>query len=73
MSTFDARDQSGRLASVSALALDIYQDAEKAQTFLDRPHAMLNGKVPRDVALASPAGADAVINLLGRVAYSGGV
>ena len=34
---------------------------------------MLGGKAPRDVVIASGAGADVVINLLGRAAYGGGV
>jgi uncharacterized protein (DUF2384 family) len=54
-------------------ALDIYHDGDNVREFLNRPHAMLDGKPPHDVALATGPGADAVINLLGRVAYSGGV
>jgi uncharacterized protein (DUF2384 family) len=34
---------------------------------------MLDGKPPLDVALATGPGADLVINILGRVAYGGGV
>jgi uncharacterized protein (DUF2384 family) len=34
---------------------------------------MLEGKSPRDVALATGPGADAVVNILGRAAYGGAV
>ena len=37
------------------------------------PHPMLDNRAPLEVALATGLGADAVINLLGRAAYSGGV
>ena len=42
-------------------------------SFLDRPHPMLDDVAPLEIALATGPGADAVINLLGRAAYSGGV
>ncbi len=66
-------DRLARLAKVYVFALDIYKDSKNAREFLDRPHAMLDGKPPLDVALETGPGADAVINLLGRIAYSGGV
>jgi putative toxin-antitoxin system antitoxin component (TIGR02293 family) len=71
--TSEEGDRLARLAKVYVFALDIYQDDDDAREFLNRPHAMLDGKPPLDVALATGPGADAVINLLGRVAYSGGV
>ena len=71
--TSDEGDRLARLAKVYVFALDIYRDSASAREFLGRPHAMLDGKPPLDVALATGPGADAVINLLGRVAYSGGV
>ena len=71
--TSEEGDRLARLAKVYVFALDIYHDSADAREFLNRPHAMLDGKPPLDVALATGPGADAVINLLGRVAYSGGV
>ncbi len=62
-----------RVAKVLALAREVFHDQAKARGFLDRPHPMLNGRAPRDVARSSRAGANAVINLLGRAAYGGGV
>ena len=68
----DEGNRLARLAKVYVFALDIYQDSGNAGEFLKRPHAMLDGKPPLDVALATNPGADAVINLLGGVAYEDG-
>jgi putative toxin-antitoxin system antitoxin component (TIGR02293 family) len=70
--TSEEGDRLARLAKVFSFALEIYQTPEKAREFLSRPHAMLDGKPPLDVALATGPGADVVINLLGRAAYGGG-
>ena len=70
--TSEEGDRLARLAKVFSFALEIYQAPEKAREFLSRPHAMLDGKPPLDVALATSPGADLVINLLGRAAYGGG-
>ena len=66
-------DRLARLAKVFSFALDIYGTAERAREFLSRPHPMLDGRAPLDVALGTSPGADLVINLLGRAAYGGGV
>jgi putative toxin-antitoxin system antitoxin component (TIGR02293 family) len=71
--TSEEGDRLARLAKVYVLAQDVYQHDEVARQFLNRPHAMLDDQTPLDVALATDPGADAVINLLGRIAYSGGV
>lgn len=71
--TSEEGDRLARLAKVFSFALDIYKEPERARAFLGRPHPMLDGKVPLDVALATSPGADLVINLLGRAAYGGGV
>jgi putative toxin-antitoxin system antitoxin component (TIGR02293 family) len=62
-----------RLAKVWAMAMRVWDDQASAQEFLRRPHPMLDGRAPRDVAVASDPGADAVINVMGRGAYGGGV
>jgi putative toxin-antitoxin system antitoxin component (TIGR02293 family) len=69
----DEGNRLARLAKVYGFALSIYRDADKARAFLTRPHAMLENRVPLDVALATGPGADAVVNILGRAAYGGGV
>lgn len=71
--TSEEGDRLARLAKVFSFALDIYREPERAREFLGRPHPMLDGKAPLDVALATSPGADLVINLLGRAAYGGGV
>lgn len=70
--TSEEGDRLARLAKVFSFALDIYHDEDKAREFLSRPHMMLDGKPPLDIALATGPGADAVINILGRAAYGGG-
>jgi len=71
--TSEESDRLARIAKVFAFAFDIYQDKEKVRAFLSRPHVMLDDKAPLDVALATGPGADVVMNILGRAAYSGGV
>jgi putative toxin-antitoxin system antitoxin component (TIGR02293 family) len=66
-------DRVARLAKVFSFGLDVFKDPAKVREFLRRPHMMLDDKPPLDVALATGPGADAVINLLGRAAYGGGV
>jgi putative toxin-antitoxin system antitoxin component (TIGR02293 family) len=66
-------DRVARLAEVFSFGLDVFKDPAKVREFLRRPHMMLDDKPPLDVALATGPGADAVINLLGRAAYGGGV
>lgn len=70
--TSEEGNRLARLAKVFSFALDIYGVPEKAREFLTRPHPMLDGKPPLDVALATGPGADLVVNLLGRAAYGGG-
>jgi putative toxin-antitoxin system antitoxin component (TIGR02293 family) len=71
--TTEESDRLARIAKVFAFGLEIFHDEKKMREFLGRPHPMLDDKPPLDVALATGPGADAVINLLGRAAYSGGV
>jgi putative toxin-antitoxin system antitoxin component (TIGR02293 family) len=68
--TSEEGDRLARVAKVMSFAIEIYGDPAKAREFLSRPHAMLDGEKPLDVALATGPGADVVINLLGRAAYS---
>lgn len=71
--TVEESDRLARIAKVFAFGLEVFRDEAKVRSFLDRPHPMLDDKVPLEIALATGLGADAVINLLGRAAYSGGV
>ena len=71
--TTEESDRLARVAKVFAFGLEIFDDEVKVRSFLDRPHPMLDDMAPLEIALATGPGADAVINLLGRAAYSGGV
>jgi putative toxin-antitoxin system antitoxin component (TIGR02293 family) len=71
--TVEEGDRLARVAKVYGMAWEVFQDTGKVQDFLHRPHRMLDNKRPVDVALATGPGADAVINVLGRAAYGGGV
>jgi putative toxin-antitoxin system antitoxin component (TIGR02293 family) len=71
--TTDESDRLARIAKVFAFGIEVFGDETKVRSFLDRPHPMLDDAAPLEVALATGPGADMVINLLGRAAYSGGV
>lgn len=66
-------DRVARLGKVYSMAISVYHDRARAQEFLTRPHMMLENQSPLEVALTTGPGADAVVNLLGRAAYGGGV
>lgn len=58
-----------RLARTWAAALDAWKDADAARGFLHRPHALLEGRRPIDVAIGSDLGARLVEEILGRMRY----
>ena len=58
-----------RLAQVWAMALEVYQDKQTARTFLRRPHQLLHGRTPLEVAAESSAGTRSVEQILGRLKY----
>lgn len=62
-----------RILRVLEFASSIYADASNLHEFMRRSHPMLGGESPIVCAVSSKAGADRVINLLGRAAHSGGV
>ena len=66
-------DRLARLGKVFILGMKVYHDEDKVREFLCRPHMMLSGKTPLELALASGAGADVVVNIIGRAAYGGAV
>ncbi|SMF28142.1 putative toxin-antitoxin system antitoxin component, TIGR02293 family [Tistlia consotensis] len=65
-----SREHSGRLYEVSrvidAVGRAFHGDSERIKAFLGRPHPLLDGETPFDLACSSSAGADAVLNLLQR-------
>ena len=67
-----SRAESERLARIArawSMAKDVYKDQELARTFLSRPHQLLDGRIPLDVATETEYGADAVVEILGRLKY----
>ena len=64
------REMSERLYEIGrvldAAARVWHGDADAIGRFLNRPHPLLNGRTPLDVARTSSAGADAVIDLVRR-------
>jgi putative toxin-antitoxin system antitoxin component (TIGR02293 family) len=51
---------------VDAVSRAYHGDEERVRAFLTRPHPLLDGKTPFDLARSSSAGADAVLKLLHR-------
>ena len=51
------------------MALDVWKSEEAARAFLNRPHPMLEGRKPIDVAIQSELGADMVKSILGELKY----
>ena len=58
-----------RLARVWAMAMDVWKEPDAARRFLGEPHAMLDGRTPREVAARTDLGARTVEQILGRLAY----
>lgn len=58
-----------RVARAWAAAMDVYKGEALAREFLNRPHPMLDGNTPLDVALRNTPGLEAVEILLGRAKY----
>ncbi len=65
-----SREMSERLYEVSrvvdAVSRTYHGDGEAISRFLNRPHQLLGGRTPLQMAQSSSAGAEAVINLLRR-------
>jgi putative toxin-antitoxin system antitoxin component (TIGR02293 family) len=62
-----------RLASVWAMALDVWGDAEAARRFLFEPHPLLHDRRPVDVVLENELGRPVVEGILGRLKYGSAV
>lgn len=68
-----SREMSERLYEIGrvldAVSLAYRGDEAAIRRFLDRPHPLLDGRTPFDLARSSSAGADAVLNLLRRAEH----
>ncbi len=65
-------EESGRLsriAQVWSCALDVWQNSGDARAFLNRPHALLEGRAPMEAALKTEVGARMVEEILGRLKH----
>jgi putative toxin-antitoxin system antitoxin component (TIGR02293 family) len=62
-----------RLASVWAMALDVWGEAEAARRFLFEPHPLLHDRRPVDVVLENELGRPVVEGILGRLKYGSAV
>lgn len=51
------------------MAIEVWKTEDAARSFLDRPHPMLEGDKPIDVAIQSELGEDMVKSLLGELKY----
>lgn len=58
-----------RLASVWAMALDVWGGEEAARRFMFEAHPLLHGRAPMDVVLENELGRPVVEGILGRLKY----
>ena len=62
-------DRLSRIAQVWSCALEVWQNSEDARAFLNRPHALLEGRTPMEAALKTEVGARMVEEILGRLKH----
>jgi len=62
-------DRLSRIAQVWSCALDVWRDKDDARAFLNRSHALLDGRTPMSAALGTEAGARMVEDILGRLKH----
>lgn len=65
-------EESAKLARVAKAwqqAISVWQSAQQAREFLQRPHPLLDGKAPIEVVLASEFGSPLVEGILGRLQF----
>jgi putative toxin-antitoxin system antitoxin component (TIGR02293 family) len=67
--TLDEGNRVTAVAKVWDFAVEIYRNEERARAFMHRPHPLLEGRKPIDVAVATSVGADLVYELLGQALY----
>ena len=56
----------GLVRVLDAVAGAFHGDVARIDDFLNRPHPLLDGEAPLEMAISSSAGADAVLNLVRR-------
>jgi putative toxin-antitoxin system antitoxin component (TIGR02293 family) len=65
----DESERLARIAKIWALAREVWGKDEDARAFLFRPHTMLEGRTPIEIALKTDMGARLVEEILGRLQY----
>lgn len=65
----DGDDQSARIAAIRALAVHVWSSEEDADAWMHRPHSLLDGKPPMEVARTED-GAQRATKMLQRL-YNG--
>jgi putative toxin-antitoxin system antitoxin component (TIGR02293 family) len=65
--------KTARLAAVWSHALSIWHSEQETRDFLLRPHQLLKGRRPVDVALENEQGGQLVHDILGRLQYGSAV
>jgi putative toxin-antitoxin system antitoxin component (TIGR02293 family) len=62
-----------RIAKLWAFAREVWRSDEEARAFLFRPHMLLEGRQPIEVAVKTEIGARLVEDILGRLEYGSAV
>ena len=65
----DESERLARIAKVWTFAREVWGNDQDARAFLFRPHPMLEGRAPMEVALKTDMGARLVEDILGRLEY----
>jgi putative toxin-antitoxin system antitoxin component (TIGR02293 family) len=61
-------DRLYRVVEIFTFALDVFRDFRAVRDWIESPQPVLGGSLPRDL-MRSAAGAEEVMNLLGRIKY----
>lgn len=67
--TSEEGDRVARVAKVWSAAKEVWGSEEAARAFLSRPHMLLGGRKPLDLALGTDLGARLVEDILGGLKY----
>ena len=66
MTNAESRLEGQRLQPVYEAAMRLWHDQDSAVWFIDKPHPLLAGKTPREVALESEEGSALVVRMIGQ-------
>lgn len=66
--TLEESDRLARVVRIAALAIDVFDDRQKALAWMRRPNRALGGTSPIEISITNP-GARLAENILGRMAH----